>query len=130
MLKIIKDNITKQKKGQHSMKNYQSTQEGSWIELLKVELTEEEKAVMSSTSMEAADAEARRTLMAEIKAKREGSVASAKVAELQAFYESKKPEVPEGQTYQLIAMDISEGDSGFTGILNCRVNGEHVQVRF
>jgi hypothetical protein len=112
------------------MKNYQSTSEGSWIELLKVELTEEQKAIMLSTSMTEADAEARRALMVEIKAKREVTVASAKAAELQAFYESKKPEVPEGQTYQLISMDISEGDGGFTGILNCRVNSEHIQVRF
>jgi hypothetical protein len=47
-------------------------------------------------------------------------------AELEALYDLHRPEVPEGVTYQLIAMDVVNG----SGILNCRVNGEHVQVRF
>ena len=46
--------------------------------------------------------------------------------ELEALYDLHRPEVPEGVTYQLIAMDVVNG----SGILNCRVNGEHVQVRF
>jgi hypothetical protein len=131
MLKIIKDNITKKKEGQYNMKNYQSTTEGSWIEFIPVQLTEEQKTIMSSTSIEPEDIQTRKALIEEIKSLRETTITSGKSTELQSFYESKKPEVGEGQTYSFIAMDVSEGDGGnFTGILNCRVNGEHIQVRF
>jgi len=113
------------------MKNYQSTIEGSWIELLLVQLTEEQRSIISSTSIEPEDIQTRKALIEEIKSLRETTVTSGKSTELQALYESKKPEVGEGQTYSLIAMDVSENeDDSFTGILNCRVNGEHIQVRF
>jgi len=49
-------------------------------------------------------------------------------AALEALYDLHCPDVPEGGTYQLIAMDVVGGK--MSGILNCRVNGEHVQVRF
>ncbi len=47
-------------------------------------------------------------------------------AELEALYDLHRPDVPEDGTYQLIAMNVANG----SGILNCRVNGEHVQIRF
>lgn len=52
-------------------------------------------------------------------------------AEIDALHESLKPEVPEGGTYQLIALDAHRKPSGvLTGILNCRVDNEHIQIRF
>ena len=52
-------------------------------------------------------------------------------AEIDALHESLKPEVPEGGVYQLIALNAHRKPSGkLTGILNCRVDGEHIQVRF
>jgi len=111
------------------MKNYQSTIEGSWIELLKVELTEEQKALLMST--DEADRDAQKELREQIKAEREGQVEEAKATELTTFYQGIKPELKEEHTYQLISADVSEKQEGvFTGILNCRVNGEHKQVRF
>ena len=58
------------------MKNYQSTTEGSWIELLKVELTDEQKTLLMST--DEADRDAQKELREQIKAEREGQVEEAK----------------------------------------------------
>tara|TARA_R110000822_G_scaffold18852_1_gene61834 strand:- start:1131 stop:1460 length:330 start_codon:yes stop_codon:yes gene_type:complete len=109
------------------MKTYKSTIEGTWVEILKVELTEEQKALMVSTNKE--DKEAKVALAQSIKAQREGVVPENKTAELVAFYNTIKPVLKETDVYQLISADLSEADT-FTGILNCRVNREHIQVRF
>jgi len=111
------------------MKNYQSTAEGSWIELLKVKLTKEQKELLAST--DEADIDTQKELREQIKDEREGQVEEAKATELTTFYQGIKPELKEEDTYQLISADLSEKQEGvFTGILNCRVNGEHKQVRF
>jgi len=111
------------------MKNFQSTTEGTWIELLPVQLTEEQKTLMMSTKEE--DKEAKKALQETIKSQREGSVDIEKEGELNSFYNSIKPELKENDVYQLIAIDVAEKDNGgFSGILNCRVNTEHKQVRF
>lgn len=109
-------------------KKYQSTTEGNWIEILPVELTKEQKQLLMSRKEE--DKEAQKELRDLIKSQREGDVLEAKVTELNAFYESKKPELKETDKYQLIAFDCSEHGDSYRGILNCRVNGEHIQVRF
>lgn len=111
------------------MKNYQSTTEGTWIELLKVELTEEQKALLISTDK--ADKDAQQELRKQIKADKESEVEEAKATELTTFYEGIKPTLKEEDTYQLISADLSQKEEGgFTGILNCRVNGEQKQIRF
>lgn len=109
------------------MKNYKSITEGTWVEVLKVELTEEQKALMVSTNEE--DKEAKLTLLEEIKAQREVKVSKGKAAELISFYNTIKPVLKETDVYQLISADLSEA-TPFAGILNCRVNGEHIQIRF
>jgi len=110
------------------MKKFQSTTEGTWIELLPVQLTEEQKTLMMSTKEE--DREAKKSLIESIKTQREGSVDIEKEGELNSFYNSIKPELKAGDAYQLIAINLSEKQSKFFGILNCRVNGEHKQIRF
>jgi hypothetical protein len=113
------------------MKNYQSTQEGIWHEILDVELTNQQKEILNSFTIDPDSIASRKEIMDMVKELSEGPVSPQKEDELIALYSSKKPEVPEGQSYQLISMDVSEDDSGgFTGILNCRVNGDHIQVRF
>lgn len=110
------------------MKNLQSITEGTWIELVPVELTESERTLLMSRNE--SDREAQTTLMTRIKSEREqpASKTDAKIA--QAKYEEIKPTLEEGQTYQLIAMDSSISEGNISGILNCRVNGEHKQIRF
>ena len=56
---------------------------------------------------------------------------AADIAELDALHDRIRPDVPEGGTYQVIALDAHRNAAGkWSGILNCRVNGAHAQVRF
>ena len=111
------------------MKNFQSIEEGAWVEMLSVPLTKEQVQLRISRKEE--DAEAKKELAELIKSQREGSVPSKKKKELTAFYNSVKPETKESDTYQLISIGLIEKEEGvYSGILNCRVNGEHKQIRF
>jgi regulatory protein YycI of two-component signal transduction system YycFG len=110
------------------MKTYQSTTEGQWIELKGVQLTKEQRDLMRSRNE--TDREAQAQLSDEIKSQREGEVPTQKKNELKAFYDSVKPELKEGDNYELISIDLSEKEDKLVGILNCRINGEHKQVRF
>jgi hypothetical protein len=107
------------------MKQFQSTTEGTWVELLPVQLTEEQKTLLRSR--EESDRESQKELREWIKSQREGDVLEVVSTELKSFYNSVKPELKEGDIYHLIAVNVSEN---FKGILNCRVNGEHKQIRF
>ena len=107
------------------MKNYISTQEGLWKEIIKVELTEEEQALLRDFSE--GSRENRRLLLSKIKAEREVAVEEEVLQALQSLYTEKKPE---GEPYQLIQMYITEKDGRYSGILNCRVKDKHVQIRY
>jgi hypothetical protein len=111
------------------MKNYQSTIENTWIELLPVELTETQIELLKST--QETDAEAKSDLIKEIKESREGAVSSELSEKLNTVYTSLKPELKEKDVYQLISADFSEkAENVFTGIINFRLNAEHKQIRF
>jgi len=110
------------------MKNYQSVEEGTWVELLPVQLTKEQRDLLRSNKEE--DNNAKQELSAWIKSQREGQVDNTKKNELVSFYNSIKPELKEVDVYQLISIDLSEKENKFVGILNCRINGEHKQIRF
>ena len=58
------------------------------------------------------------------------AVEEPKLSELNSIYTSHKPAIDENGTYQFISMDLSQDELTSWGILNCRVNDEHVQVRF
>ena len=110
------------------MKVIQSTVETVWKEIVKVELTAEEKTLMFSTNEE--DKVAKKALIDRVKSERELELDVETSAIAQAIYESKKPTLKETDTYQLIAVDMQlDGEVG-RGIINCRVNGEHRQIRF
>lgn len=110
------------------MKNYQSTNEGIWIEVLNPDLTQE-FALLHELLAEQ-QYEAANDVQNAIKIQREGAVSEEKLTELNTVYQTHKPKIPDGISYQLIAMDVSEIEGEFRGILNCRVDGEHKQVRF
>ena len=58
-------------------------------------------------------------------------VSDEELVELDALHQKLKPELPEGSVYEIIALDATRRPEGtLFGILNCRVDGEHVQVRF
>ncbi len=109
------------------MKQLQSTTEGVWVELKKVELTQEERELQMSR--EESDKEARKALMERIKSEREVEALPEDINEAQVKYDAIKPALKAGDTYQLIACDLTIKGASVTGILNCRVNGKHLQVR-
>jgi hypothetical protein len=114
------------------MKIFQSITENIWIELVNIPLTtltSEQKQLLFSTDPE--DAPAKAALREIIRASREVVVTGEKLSELITFYNTIKPALKDGDTYQFIGVDLSEkSENVFSGILNCRVNGEHKQVRF
>lgn len=110
------------------MKVIQSTVETIWKEIVKVELTAEEKSLILSTKEE--DKVAKKELMDRLKSERELELDVTSTAIAQAIYESNKPSLKETDTYQLISVDMQLTDEVGTGIINCRVNEEHRQIRF
>lgn len=110
------------------MKTIQSTIENVWKEVVKVELTQQEQELLMSDSE--SDKEARRALMERIKSEREAEALPEDISVAQAKYDAVKPTLREGDAYQLIACDLTIKGASVTGILNCRVNGERLQVRF
>lgn len=111
------------------MKNYYSVTEGSWVELVILQLTDEQTILLKSTAD--VDKVAKDALILSLNSQREVPVDEAIVTELIAFYTSKKPELKSTDTYQLIGVHITKTNNNtYVGIINCRVNGEHTQVRF
>jgi hypothetical protein len=109
------------------MKQLQSVIENYWVELKQVVLTQEEKELLTSTSE--TDKEVKKVLMERIKAEREVVAEEADLTLVQAAYDSIKPVLKESDTYQLISVNFTINSGVVNGILNCRVNGEHKQIR-
>ena len=68
------------------MKKYNSTTEGTWVEVLPYKITEEEMNALRSSE----DAAVVQALMADIKSKRETAVEVPKLDELVAYYDNLK----------------------------------------
>jgi len=103
------------------MKQLQSTTEGTWVEINPVSLTAEQIAILESE-----DDNTKAVLAAEIKEQRESIASDEDILAGNAKYAEIKPTLKETDIYQLISFDIAND----SGILNCRVNGEHKQIRF
>ena len=111
------------------MKTFESIEEGLWYELKEVQLTQEQEELLNSQNPE--DIKAQSELVKLIQEEIKGKVSAEKAAELNAFYLNVKPELGQQDIYKLIEIDLTEEVGGvFRGILNCRVNGEHKQIRF
>jgi hypothetical protein len=109
------------------MENYQSTIEGKWVKINNVETTETEQELLRSTKEE--DKVAKAELVETIKSKRFTTLTATKSKEFVDLYNSIKPALQETDEYQLISIDVCKTDR-LSGILNCRINGEHKQIRF
>ncbi len=107
------------------MKNLRSNTEGVWIEIKPVTITEEQKAIFESS-----DIEARAILSTELKSLSETAPDKITLALVKAKYNYLKSEVSSTDVYEFIACNITLDSTKLTGILNCRVNGEHKQIRF
>ena len=110
------------------MKILTSITEGVWLSPIITQLTAEEHVILQSEKE--TDAVAKAALLAAAKTNRENPASMEDAAEGQIVYEFHKPILKETDTYQLIAVDLNIDDTCKNGIINCRINGEHKQIRF
>jgi NRPS condensation-like uncharacterized protein len=103
------------------MKTLHSKIEGTWIELKKVQLTQEQKDLLKSKDQETINY---------VKSKREVAAELSDAEIAQAKYNEVKPVLTEDDTYDFIAVDLEIDEDSVSGILNFRLNGEHKQTRF
>lgn len=110
--------------------NVNSIVEGKWREVVNVALSEEQKQLLESRNP--ADNEARSALIQSLQDSTMKEITDESVIlSLNAEYVKLKPTVSESDAYQLISVDMSlnEDNKVISSILNCRINGEHKQVR-
>lgn len=109
------------------MRNYKSEVEGTWTEQTNYSATTEELEAIENAKTEAS----KKNLFNKIKAKQALPVDEDKLEVLNAIYAQFKPvSEDEKDVYELMTMNIFEENSRYKGILVCRVNGEHKQIRF
>jgi hypothetical protein len=110
------------------MKNLYSIEEGKWLELVPVQTSEEEIALLNSK--EESDKEAKIALIKTIQANSTKTAKSTDATKAKAKYAEIKPVLKAEDVYEFISMDYNTDDTLVSGILNCRVNNEHLQIRF
>lgn len=110
------------------MKILTSNTEGVWLSPTFTQLTAEEHVILQSEKE--TDAVAKAALLETIKTNRETPASTEDAAEGQIVYEFHKPILKETDIYQLIAVDLRIDGLNKNGIINCRINGEHKQIRF
>lgn len=93
----------------------------SWKQKVEVQLTDTEKNLLTNIGED--EKEGRKLLFQRILEQSLIDANSEDVSAAQALYDSNKIE-----NAALIAVDISLPDGN--GIINCRINGEHKQIRF
>ena len=110
--------------------NANSTIEEQWNEMVNVILTDAQKQLL--TSINATDTADKQVIVKYMQDNRQKTITDAGTLEvLAAEYLKLKPTLNDGDVYQLIACDVSLSDAlkVMSSILNCRINGEHKQVR-
>jgi hypothetical protein len=108
------------------MENYQSITEGEWLKIEKVVLTETEIELLKSTKEEDKDAI---TELLNSKKPIKTILTANESEEFVTLYNIIKPKLKDGDSYQLISIDVVKTNA-LSGILNCRVNNNHEQIRF
>lgn len=109
------------------MKNLQSIEEGKWIELVSVQLTDAEKALLQSSE----HSDEKLALIEKIKTDSKKSVSATIASKAKSKYNEIKPSLKDTDVYEIISADFVYDNTNITvGILNYRLNGEHKQIRF
>lgn len=108
------------------MKNFKSTIEGQWLEVIPVELSKEQKSILRKREFESEEFKELQEYIANNHLK---PASEEDVLILNNAYKKYKPTLKETDVYELISVNIALTDKGGRGIINCRVNGEHKQIR-
>lgn len=110
------------------MKTLQSTVEGVWYESKPMPISAEQRLLLRSTKP--SDATAKSELKELIAQQSKVSPKADDKTTAVDKYTQVKPTVGPDDVYELISCEVFIADSEVTGILNCRINGDHKQVRF
>ena len=109
------------------MRHLQSKIEGTWKEIIQVTLTEEQENFIKSSKVSNKE---KKSFMLEINSQTEIELSSEDQLIAETTYLANKPELKKDDTYELIEIDMTLENGLTRGILNCRINGEHKQIRF
>jgi hypothetical protein len=107
------------------MKHIESTDGITWKQINNISLTKEQIDILKDAESEAAN-----VLRAELNTNRYTVLSSAESEVAQDKYDELKPVIKETDQYQLIAVNMMLDGDATSGIINCRVNGDHKQIRF
>lgn len=111
------------------MKNLQSIEEGKWVEIVSIKLTETELELLKSNNI--VDVDAKKALTEKLQTEGKKSVSASIASKAKSKYNQIKPALKEEDVYQFIAAVFQYDESNIVkGILDCRINEEHVQIRF
>lgn len=95
--------------------------DGVWVELISVKPTQEQLDILASED-ESLN-EQKKTILSQINY----SEPVADASKLEELYQSMIPTEP--GVYELLGIQLSENVGEYSGILNCRIDGQHKQVR-
>ena len=105
-----------------------SDEEGVWFILNKIELTKEEMDLIKNQD---SDNEHKKELLERIKLNKKTPAIQEDSDLAQSIYLENKPELKEGDKYRLLSASITLRDNKLVGgLINCRINGNHNQIRF
>lgn len=108
------------------MKNYKSQEEGIWFSLVSYTPTEEQINILKVSPTTEEENTLRLNTLEAVKLASREAVTVEEKTELEALYNANKPELKSTDVYVLIDANISNNSN----LINCRVNGEHIQIRF
>jgi len=108
------------------MKHINTTDGINWKQQNHVALTQEQREILKTSETQAA-----KDLRAQLNENQYTALSTELSAVAQAKYNELKPELKETDVYQLIAVNIILTAEGTiqSGIINCRVNSDHKQIR-
>lgn len=109
-------------------KLYRLLPQSSWKRIFKIELSQDQKLLLKSK--DDLHFESKLALLAWIESESIKEVSSDEQLQLEELYESKKPAIQDGDFLDLISVETEFNGSTYRGILNYRLNGQHVQKRF
>jgi hypothetical protein len=109
------------------MINVQSIVEGEWYKINRVFLTEEQQNLLKSQND--SDIQAKLELLAEIEPLKYTLLSESESVKYVELYNTHKPTLTQNDEYEFIVCNIT-ATRKISGILNCRINGEHKQIRF
>lgn len=122
------------------MKTLMMKQDGEWIEIKKPQLTKEESETLSGYSQKTKEVKdfknypkptaKEQAVIDKMNKERFGELTKKDKTAAEKLYNEVKPELKEEDKYQLLSFTIHYKEDKPFGILNCRINGEHKQIRF